>query len=132
MIEKPFISLEEFKIIISKIQEQQRKTEAFDTALENMCGGFSIAFDTENEYLSALLLLLNKIFKEKDKPYPTLDWFLYEQPNKMYYQNYELIPTVESIYEILVAEMQTDKNVCKKMTKKIFRKYGTKKVANKN
>lgn len=132
MIEKPFISLEEFKIIISKIQEQQRKTEAFDNALKNMCGGFSIAFDTENEYLSALLLLLNKIFKEKDKPYPTLDWFLYEQPNKMYYQNYELIPTVESIYEILVAEMQTDKNVSEKMTKKIFQKYGTKKVNNKN
>ena len=115
-MQKINITKEEFLHILKKIRKQKAKTEAFNKALDSMCDGY-IVFDTNNEYLDALLFVLSKMFFQvPNSEFNTIEWYLFESAGKdnehtMYYAGHEInINTDELLYELLCAEFEQRAN----------------------
>lgn len=68
------ITRELFLATIQKIKAQEAKIDGFENALSAMGDGHYI-FDTENQYLSALLELLKEVFHDQGE---WIDWWLFE------------------------------------------------------
>lgn len=99
------ISKELFISVIDKIQKQQKKVEEFNDALDKICDGWPV-YDTDNEYLNALLDVLNEEFHDEGD---TIGWWLWESSEKkigvpndegkiVWYQ----IESKEQLYDYLV------------------------------
>lgn len=72
------ISKELFISVIDKIRKQQKKVEEFNDALDKICDGWPV-YDVDNEYLNALLDVLNEEFHDKSD---TIGWWLWESSEK--------------------------------------------------
>lgn len=128
------ITKQEFVRIMEQIKMQKTKIEEFNSALEKICDGF-VVFDSDNQYLDALLFLLNKTFNLPETKFgTTLEWYLFEgtginsQDHKISFEGYEVnIDSLEKLYDLLITEKINNEENNIEPTREFFLKYGTKK-----
>lgn len=93
-----------FVYAINAIQEQRKKNEEFNDALDKICDGYPV-FDVNNKYLEALLKIMKEEMHDDDD---FIGWYLYEDVEKVVTVNdgittksYELT-SPELLYDFLV------------------------------
>ena len=107
MNNKPIISKETFCEALSLIKEQEKKFDDFSCALSKIGNGF-IAFNGEDKYLDALLLVLKEAMHDK---YDYIRWWLYEASGsykvKIPYTNTQFnLETPEALYDYIANECE--------------------------
>lgn len=131
----PLLTKEEFCKIINQIQEQRKKNSDFSDALYKMCDGHPV-FDTNNQYLDALLFVLNKEFGlVPNEEGNTLEWYLFEgnrngkNEHITSFEGYTVnINTPELLYDELLTDKAFSEDGDIEPTREFFKKYGTKEV----
>lgn len=125
-------SKEQFVAAIRRIEEQDRRVNEFNDALDKMCDGHPV-FDFENGYLKTAVDALSVMFEQEPGAVDNdIEYYLWENHDKnsdTYYSEFAgyrvCVNTPEMLYEHLVAQMLDKRHGCDYFEVEFYEHFGT-------
>lgn len=104
------LSKEKFKEVIVKIRKQEEINNKISEALNPVCEGNGFFYAGGQYYLSALIDVLKVALEIEDDD--MLEWWLYEDIDKIIYKNDEPInvESIDDFYDYLIKHERKQKN----------------------